>query len=117
MTTSPISQIPANVPLTIVRGDSWTQQFIFRDQTTNDPINITSWTVTAQIRSSPDDDTTTSLAITNGGSNGTVTVRLTAAQSAALPAVGVWDLQRSASGDVRTLLGGSVKVVPDVTHD
>lgn len=105
---STIEQVPATVDVMMIQGDSWTQSFVFRDKTTNDPIDASAWTVDAQIRSNNEPSNVIDLDVDmTAATTGTITIRLTAAQSEDLAARNVWEMQRTDTSDVRTLIAGA----------
>jgi hypothetical protein len=109
---------PADQDLTITRGDTETLVVISTTDGST-PIDITSRTYRAQIRSQQDSTTikaSFTCAVTSGAS-GQVTCTLSAASSAALSAgLYFWDLEESASGIISTILSGNVTVLADVTR-
>ena len=108
--------VPGKYNITGYRGDTLTLEFAFEDE---DGVALalptTGWT--AQIRTLPDsavaleDFTVTSSA----AGTGVVVASLTGAQTADLSG-GVWDLQQTSGGVVRTYLRGSVTFEGDVTR-
>lgn len=110
--------LPAVQDINIYQGDTWEAPFRLKkaDNTYQD---FTGWTVRAHIRTSPTAATplvemTATIATT------TITLSLTPAQTAALPAAGgQWDLELTtpaAQGSkVRTYLRGNVKVMEELT--
>lgn len=115
---STIEQLPAEVNVRIWQGDSWTQSFIFRDDTeAHEPIPIGGWTIAGQIRGVAMPSNVADLAIDmTAADDGQVTVRLAAAASSKLAIDCVWDLQRIDGGDTRTLLHGVFTVERQVTR-
>lgn len=102
----------------LVRGDSWSGVKVRWRDGAGDPVVLAS--ARMQIRQSAD-AATVELELTDGDgltidSDQYVVPAITPVQSAALVS-GRWDLEvTSESGEVRTLLGGAVKVTPDVTR-
>lgn len=107
--------LPATYDLTLYQGDTFTRTFKF-ETPGGEPVDITTWTWTAQIRAHPRAATATALVCTPGV-DGVLTVELSAEAAAALPAEGVWDLQASDSGGwEHTWLAGNVTVLPEVSR-
>jgi hypothetical protein len=113
---------PGQYPITIPQGASFSQQFTWRDEN-NNPVNLTGYTARLMARESYDSPSafislTTSSGITLGGALGTITLSMSATQTAGLPATrGVYDLELvSSSGNVSRLLEGSLMVTPEVTR-
>jgi len=103
---------------TIYKGDDYTHVFTF-NTSAGVPIVFTGNTFTSQLRkvkTQTTPDATFTCTVTDGP-NGEVTIVLPKAITAALD-VGCyfWDLQRSASGVITTVLVGEVKVSSDVTR-
>lgn len=109
----------------IEQGATYEKEFIWKAGDPAAPVDLTGCTAKLQIRetvSSP--NTLLSLSTDNarivlGGTAGTITLKLTAVETAAL--VGwvnaVYDLEITfTSGFVRRLLQGSVKLSPEVTR-
>jgi len=113
-----LDHTPQRVDVDAYRGDDTIDKYQFKDPTTGDPIDITTWTLDAQIRPSKDDDTIlVTLTVDKvDAPNGRVQVILAAVDSAQLEGAFVWDLQRTLSGLVRTVAGGKYRVVADVTR-
>lgn len=113
MTT--ISTLPTQVDLELYRGDAWALPVTIT--TGGVALNLTGYTLTAQVRASESASTSTSITVTvTNAATGQVRLSLTAAQTRDLPASGVWDLQWATSGDPTTLLAGRVTVSGDVTR-
>jgi hypothetical protein len=108
--------------LTIEQGDTLSLTFTYYDGS-NNLVDLTSYTARSQGRleysssSSVFDLTTENGGITLGGVNGTITLSMTAAATAALSiAKGVWDLELiSGAGVVDKLLRGRFEIQPEVT--
>lgn len=99
----------------IVRGDDFSRVLQFRQNDT--PLNISTWTMNAQLRMKHDALTKTTIALTTvDAAQGTVRMTLTKAQTVALKGVYVWDLERTVGGVTDTAVGGLMKVAPDVTR-
>ena len=113
---------PAPVNITIQQGASWSVQAQFKDGT-GAVIDLTAYTVTAQIRpsySSPTVLATITCTKTNPA-QGIITLSLTATQTAALaaPATAQWDLFLSDSAtppNVLRVFAGNATIVARVTR-
>lgn len=109
------------VDIHFVQGDTFRRTLFFYqldvDGVTQIPENVSTWTITAQIRRRASSTTAIDFAVDmTDAANGNVTISITAAQAATLAASNVWDLQRTLSGDVRTLLAGTVTADREVTR-
>jgi hypothetical protein len=106
---------PASYPLTLYRGDTYRWAFtFFADAAMTVPADLTGVTVAAEIRDRPGGSAITALACAQ--TSNVITVALSSAACQGLPTSGCWDLQLTyLSGDVATVLAGSVTVTPDVT--
>jgi len=110
--------IPADYNLVLYRGDTGRWQFKFwTDAAKTEPADLTGVTAEAMIRDKvPSSAYATSMALTITLPN-IIDMVLTPLQSRDLPAKGVWDLQLTyPSGDVVTLLKGTIAVTQDVTY-
>lgn len=107
---------PGTFNLDLYRGDSYAWRFtLFEDAFSTVPVDLATATVKAEIRNASAGTTIVPLTAVITQPN-IVDVSLTAIQSAALPAKGVWDLQLTfADLSVRTVVAGSVAVTGDVT--
>jgi hypothetical protein len=108
---------PARFHHVLRRGDDYSVDLTMTTDGTNG-INIGGWSgLLAHIRTDYDSTTSTSftVAIVNTA-GGIVRLSLTTTQTALLPMISVWDLQRTSSGALQTVVTGSVTVHPDVTH-
>jgi hypothetical protein len=108
--------IPAPYQFELYRGDTGRWQFVLWDDTgKTQPTDLTGVIAAAQIRDKPAGSIITDLSCTVTLPN-TIDVVLAAADSQTLPLRGVWDLQLTyPSGDINTVVGGAVMVIPDVT--
>jgi len=113
------SPIPHNY--TGLRNDSWVESFTFKDKATQDPINLTLYTVIAQVRKKAgmpvileavDGD---GLAI-EGADNNTLKIFKTIA---ALPGEYIREIQltRISDGYARTYIKGTFLIVDDVARE
>lgn len=108
--------------ITVERGATFSLVVTWRDSN-GTAINITGYTARMQCRRSVEADETLfsltdSAGLALGGAAGTITITLTAAQTAAIDATsGVYDLELvSAGGVVTRLVEGSVTFSPEVTR-
>jgi hypothetical protein len=111
--------MPGTYDIELRQGDSYAQVITFREGDGTTPLNLTGYTVRAQLRrwpSSPDgvDFTidTTQLVL------GEITIRLSGAQTTGLrPRPYSWDLElEEPGGTVQTVLAGTVTVNAQVTR-
>lgn len=109
--------------MTIEQGATFHKVFTVVDPVTGTPANYTGFTARMQIRREVDsttaaiDLTTENGRITLGGVLGTVTLDLTAAETASLTRGGVYDIELiSSAGVVERLLQGRVTLDPEVTR-
>lgn len=108
---------PAKLPITIVRGDDFAEEFEFVDAN-EAAIDVSARTYTAQIRASTESTTVTatfSVDMTDAAT-GIVVLRLADTVTDDLLGSYVWDLQQNTAGVIRTLFGGPFIVLPDVTR-
>lgn len=114
-------EVPANLDITLVRGDTWEVIFQVREDDGVTPIDLTGYTVKIQVRRVPLDPEAPSLDLAIGTgitvatpANGEIAVF---AQTSGLVACEyVWDLQLTAPGGrIETLMGGKFTLVQDVT--
>lgn len=110
--------VPATQNIKITRGD--TEVFVFTLQNSDGTaINLTGSTFASQIRYQYDTATIAAsfTCVVTNAVGGVVTSTLSAANSAALVAGSAfWDLQRTESGVVTTILSGKCTILPDVTR-
>lgn len=106
--------VPPVFDLLIYAGDTFTMAATVTQGGV--PFNLTGYTAAAQIRATPTAAVLAAMAATIAAN--VITLNLTAADTAALPAaVAVWDLRiTSPVGAVTTLLAGDAKVTPSVTR-
>lgn len=107
--------LPAVQDINIYQGDTWEVPFKIRKED-NSYQDFTGWTVRAHVRAAPA-DVSPLVPITATIDGETITLSLTPAQTAALPATGgQWDLElTNTAGKVRTYLRGAVKVMEELT--
>lgn len=107
----------------IIRGDDYAHLLTFVDEN-HDPIDLTGYTGSAQIRRHPattgTPEATFTVTFPAPATNGEVLLTLSDTLTAGLPAVKCtysWDLQLvTSSGQTITPVGGGVKILQDVTH-
>jgi hypothetical protein len=112
----------ATLNLTFPQGATWNLALTWNDDS-GDPINLTGYTARMQVRASYDSATSV-LALTNGsgltlgGAAGTITLAVSATQSASVAAANyVYDLElQSGGGEVVRLVEGTLTVTPEVTR-
>lgn len=115
--------IPANLDISIYRGDDFSLIFRMKDSVTDVYVDLTGRTATGQIRSEATSEvilaTFTCTVLNQTTTPGGVMVTLAPTITAALPLTGgVWDVE-VANADrswVRTPLAGVVTVLPEVTR-
>ena len=103
--------------LLIERGSSFALQVAFTDSGT--PVDLTSATITAQIRNSANDLLGTFTCTKLNAAQGLINIGLTATQTAAIPAVktAFYDVKIDfGGGNVKRWLSGTVQVVDTVTQ-
>ena len=106
--------------LMIYAGDTFTQEFVFLDATTGEPIDLDeagwdNWE--AQYREERSAREFVSFTVdASAAFEGSVTISLTAEETATLHERGVWDLQATNVEDVRTFVTSFVYVEQDVTR-
>lgn len=112
---STVEQIPEVLDLHIRRGDSFTRRFTFT--MSGSPLDVSSWTITAQVREYAEADTATDFDVDMSDAvNGNVDLTLTEAQTTLLPETNEWDFQADIAGYVITLFAGAVTCERDVTR-
>lgn len=107
---------------TIQQGSQWSKPIVWADED-DVPVDITDWSARMHIRRRASDDTAIAeLAspdqITVGTTDGAVTLALTTAATAALPAIeGVYDLEMvDPSGEATRILEGKMHITSEVTR-
>jgi len=104
-----IDLTPARVDITVTQGDDVTFQLVVNDSS-GDPVTLTG-DVLAQARRTYKDDEAVTFAVSKVGN--VATLSLTAAQTADMLGMWVWDCDYVTSG-VRTIAAGEIRVVPEV---
>lgn len=106
----------------IEQGTTLNKRMVWKDST-GAPVNLSGYTARMQLRPSVSSDTvllnltTENGGITLGGATGEITLHFTAAQTAALPKGGVYDLEVIIGGNVTRLLQGAVSLSKEVTRN
>lgn len=111
----------------IEQGASWSTSLVWQAGDPLVPVNLTGYTVRAQIRAIPTGElaATITATITNAAA-GAISLALTAEQTSGIPVRGntwrdkeryVWDLEAvSSGGQVTRLLNGYAHISPEVTR-
>ena len=114
---------PGSYPLELYRGDTYRKRFRLNSKApdgTPVPLDLTGWKGKAQIRPSFGGEILVEFTVTiedQVESPGQFTIYATDEVTATLQApTGVWDVQFTKAGEVRTMLAGSVVILPDVTR-
>ena len=107
---------PGQFPLILYRGDSRHWQFkLWKDVEKTDPVDLTGVTAKSEIRDRPGGRTVVAMECSIDLPN-IINLSLLASVSRNVPATGNWDLQLTYdTGDIVTILAGTVTVTPDVT--
>jgi hypothetical protein len=110
---------PAVYDLVLYRGDTGRWRFTLRDDTAKtSPTDLTDVIAEAMIRDKAPNATVTLSLFCEVTLPNIIDMELTAEGSRDLPVKGVWDLQTTyPSGDVATVLKGTVTVTQDVTYE
>jgi hypothetical protein len=103
---------PGAYSLAIYRGDSFREQFSLSQD--GQPVDLTGATAAAEIRGAP--QSLPLYAFTCTIVDNVITIAMTAAETAVLPAHAYWDLQVThATGEVQTFVAGGANVQDDIT--
>lgn len=111
---------PGNYDFKIYQGATFSRVITWKDES-GALVDLTGYSARMQIRKKIDGDsiielTTSNGRITLGGAAGTITLNISATDTAALLSNGVYDLELVASGNIVTrLLEGSVTLSREVT--
>jgi hypothetical protein len=111
---------PAAYNLECVQGDDFEQSFRLRNKTTQEPLVLTSWTGTAQVRNTnaqKDLMTTMAVTINHAVAPGLVLCTIESEITETMP-VGtyMWDLElKDNAGKKRTWLSGTFTILDQVT--
>ena len=114
--------LPQTLDLLIPQGATFSRVILWKADNAN--VNLTGYTARMQLRTSAEaiatleDLTTENGGITLGGTAGTITLSLTATETAALPATrAVYDLELISSGGVVTrLVEGVATITRNITR-
>lgn len=109
---------PSKYDLKGYAGDTYRLEVRLRVKGTGEPIALDPAGWTAQIRrtAAATNPKAEFQIDTTDAATGVLVLELTAAQTAGLPAVGVWDLQQSITDVTRTYLSGAAYFPRDVTR-
>jgi len=115
---------PAEYDLHLVRGDTWTQAFLY-ESPEDTPVDLTGYTARLQIRANktstgdPLLSATSAAGLISLDGSGNIVLNVPAATTAALDFNQArYDLEiTSAGGIVTTLLEGNITLIKDVTRD
>jgi hypothetical protein len=113
-----VKVIPGKLNYVMTRGDDFAAQLTIQEGSPLAPVDVSSRTYTAQVRTTADATTvaaTFSVDMTDAAT-GIIVLRLADTVTNDLGGAYVWDLQQDTSGVIRTLVGGSFNVVDDVTR-
>jgi hypothetical protein len=113
-----VKVLPGKLNYSMVRGDDFAAEITIQEGDPLAPVDVSSRTYTAQIRTSTDATTVTatfSVDMTDAAT-GVIVLRLADTVTDDLSGSYVWDLQQDTAGVIRTLVGGSFVVLKDVTH-
>jgi len=117
--TTEINALPAELNLRLYAGDTFSRSMQFTDSN-GTGLDISTWTLAAQIRKSPSDDIVLKSFTINvtDAAEGEFDISLTSTEVDALEdgVLHHWDLQATVSTTVTTYIRGSVKVDTDVTR-
>lgn len=120
MADQTIGSQPASVDLRIYRGDTFEAQEFRWEQPAGTPVNITGYTVAAQIRLKPDaEDTEAEFECTiTDAVNGKWTIEMADDVTEDLPKKTLyWDMQLTSPGGVtKTFAAGKIVLTKDVTR-
>lgn len=110
---------PKRYDIEVYQGDDFDLTLVFRDAA-NALINVTGWTVLAEIEdlAAPTTPPTGAFSSTVGGANGEITISLSSIQLEALPAAEYkYDVQvTDNAGKKRTYIGGKLIVTEDISE-
>lgn len=105
---------PVTVPnWAIYGGDTFTQTYQITDSTTGSPVNLSAWGSWLATWRPTLGNPITLTVITTGLALGQFTIQASSAQTRTMDGPGVWDVQSTNSGVVRTWLTGK----SDFTHE
>lgn len=109
------------VNIHFVQGDTFRRRLFFYqldvDGVTQIPEDVSTWTITAQIRRRASSTTAIDFSVDmTDAATGYVTISITDDDAATLAENNVWDLQRVLNGETKTLLAGTVTADREVTR-
>lgn len=110
--------LPGKLNYSITRGDDFADSITIQEGDPLEPADVSARTYTAQVRATADATTVTatmSVDMTDAA-DGVIVLRIADTVTDDLSGSYVWDLQQDTAGVIRTLVGGSFNVVPDVTR-
>lgn len=120
MTTPVIYRKPGVATIKIKKGTTWSLSITYKVKSTGTGIAITDARLKVRPRSSSTAvllSLTVGNGITLGGSDGSLTLALSATETAALDfTAGVYDLEVVAAGSTNCILEGAFQVVAEVTY-
>lgn len=109
--------LPAKLNYKIVRGDDFADVVTIKEGDPAAPVDVSTRTYTAQVRSTPDGDVVATFSIDmSSAASGEVGYTLADTVTAEMSGQYVWDFQQTTSGVIRTLMAGSFTVEKDVTR-
>lgn len=108
---------PARLNYRIRRGDDFADTVTIREGQPLAAVDVSARVYTAQVRRTAEGAVVATMGIDmTDAATGDVTYSIEDAVTATMKGDYVWDLQQSAAGVVRTLMGGAFKVDADVTR-
>lgn len=112
MTT--VDRTPGSLDYTVTRGDSFAESFTFNQS--GAALNLTGYTIIAQLRAERDSASPLLVSFTVGGTlaSGVVSITASSASMTLDPGRYWWELQWSTGSTIRTVLSGAFVVQPDV---
>lgn len=112
---------PANVPLEIIQGASWSKTFRLKDEN-RVAFDLTGYAAKMQIRRTlQSSDVIKELSTENGkivitGNEGKIVLSLTSQDTTGITTNGIYDLDLVKDGNTYTIFGGKIIVIPHVTR-
>lgn len=108
--------MPARRDLNVYRGDTWTHEVRFVDSAEN-PIDVSAWTFASQVRRKWDGDIVIPFSVNAANaSSGVVVFSVAAPDTDIDPGRYRYDVERTQSGVVQTLVAGRLTVTGDITQ-